>query len=45
MEKKKITGYILFFQEKRTDLAVQMSLDNRKHTDAVREIGKIREIR
>lgn len=43
MKKRKYTksGYIYFFQEKRTDLAVQMSLECRRHTDAVREIGKM----
>lgn len=35
------TGYILFFQEKRAEIAVNMSLENRKTTDGVREIGKL----
>ena len=38
---KRVSGYIIFFQERRSELATQMNLENRKHTDAVREIGKM----
>jgi hypothetical protein len=35
------TGYVLFFQEKRTEVAINVSLEGRRVTDGVREIGKM----
>lgn len=39
--KYKFNGYTLFFAEKRPEIGVKISLDGRRNTDSVREIGKM----